>query len=99
MPGTSSAKTRFALLPGHDELRDEPLFHGGVFESGSQDGLFPARMVRCASTCWPKNDRGCWLYQIRASNQIDQIRIGATIEMSDTFTALRVWRPLTEPPG
>jgi hypothetical protein len=21
MPGTSSAKTRFALLPGHDELR------------------------------------------------------------------------------
>ena len=22
MPGTSSAKTRFALLPGHDELRE-----------------------------------------------------------------------------
>ena len=28
MPGTSSAKTRFALLPGHDEFRHSSRLHG-----------------------------------------------------------------------
>src|ERR1700722_99087 len=36
MPGTSSAKTRFALLPGHDELYTKPRFHRLPFEAASE---------------------------------------------------------------
>jgi hypothetical protein len=37
MPGTSSAKTRFALLPGHDELLHRAPFYWPHFESDSEE--------------------------------------------------------------
>jgi hypothetical protein len=44
MAGTSSAKTRFALLPGHDRVNQNV---GGVQALITSHGLLPMQRKRC----------------------------------------------------
>jgi hypothetical protein len=93
MPGTSSAKTRFALLPGHDEFRHRPRPHGRHFESNSEAAHPLIYLVATNTTSSnAANDRLLCGQPIKraADAQILERRVQVFVRLQTSFRALRI---------